>query len=131
MNRRRFLATTGTAGLLGLAGCSSLPGMNSCSGTPEYDYEWQAEGFVGRGFEPTIILTGRIESQSDNCSLDEVEVTADVLDSSGSEIMSKSTIVRQIAPRDEEKFIIWFYPSQNEVDRVDGYHVSAEVPDSD
>ena len=130
MDRRRFLATAASAGLAATAGCTAgvLSSEPSCNGVPEYDYDWEAEPFVGSGYDPTVIMTGTITNRSDNCGLDVVEITADAVDANGDVVISKSTTVRQIGPRDEEVFIIWYYPNEDEAQRIDDYELSSTVP---
>lgn len=128
MNRRNFLRTAVFGGVVALSGCTSSSSVTSqCTGTPEYDYEWQAEGFVGRGFQPTIILEGEVTNRSDDCGLDALEFTVDAVDGSGAVVLSKSEIVRDIGPNDTEVFVIWFYPNKDEAEQVDDYSVAAET----
>lgn len=122
--QRRHLLTAATTGLAAsLAGCTgSLP--SSCGDVP-YDYEWDATPYFDADSNIVVVVEGELVNRSDDCGLDAVEVSVDAVDSTGATVLSKSMVVRQIGPRDEEHWLVRFHPSREEATSIDNYDVSA------
>jgi hypothetical protein len=130
MNRRDILGAAASGVAVSVAGCAgSLP--TGCADTPPFDYTWEANPYLTLDNNVVVLVEGELQNQSDDCALDVVEVTVAAVDAQGETVTSTSTIVRDIAPHDEELWLVRFRPSGDDVRRFDDYEVSTSAPDSE
>lgn len=123
MDRREYLAAAGLAGAAALSGCSAL---QSASGSPDVEWEWETRGFVGAGMTPTVFVTGSVENVGDGRA-GELELTASLLREDGTTIDDRMKPIRSIAPNEEQMFYYRFVLDAAEVDAFDEAEVTGEL----
>lgn len=126
MDRRTFIASTVTA----TAGSVALAGCLSSGGRPEVEWEWNSRGFVGQGFQPTLLVTGDIRNVGD-ADADTVALTCTLKDSTGATIDDKTRRLHSIEPGEQQYFHFLFTIDEGETDAVDDITIGAEFPDAD
>lgn len=93
------------AGAAGLAGCTvHLPKP----GDPELAHEVATERFVGDGFQPTVLVTGRVTNVG-GVYVERARATARLEDANGERIDRRSTILERLE-REETQPIHFVFP---------------------
>jgi hypothetical protein len=130
MKRRAFLGTAATAVTAGVAGCSGNPlaSGGSC-GELDYDIGWESEAILNTNNTPEILFVGTFANRTDNCDVELVVLTIEVLDANNEVLLSTKRTLRQIEPRDEERFIARLRPSDQQFGEVDDYRVVTTFPE--
>lgn len=126
MDRRQYLGALGVAGTAVLAGCGAVSNL---TGSPEMEWEYQYESFVGGGFQPVIFVTGEIENVGD-APAEEFELTAELLNATGNALDSRRKMIRSVDPNEEQMFHYRFNVSGADVDRVEEVEVTGEFPEN-
>lgn len=125
MNRRQFLKGTAVAGATSLAGCTNALGS---AGKAEMEWEYEWEGFVGVGFQPTIIVTGEIENVGEGYA-ELFELECQILADDGSMLNSRKRRLRHIEISEEQLFHWIFSLSEDEANQFDTVEVKGSFPD--
>ena len=110
MNRRKFLAGAST-GLAALAGC--MGGRLNFTDSPRVRWDWQADGFLGEGMEPVIMIRGTVTNVSDTF-VDDVRLECTLLDGAGNRIARGKRHLTQLSTGEEQFYYFKFAVSQEE-----------------
>lgn len=126
MNRRQFICGTGAASLSLTAGCLDSNSVAQ-TGTPEMEWEYEWEGFVGTGFQPATIVTGEIENVGTGYA-EEFELECQLLAEDQSIIESRTRRLRYFETNEEQLFYYRFRPSEEETEDLEEVEVKGSFP---
>lgn len=126
MHRRRFLAGLGAvSAATALAGCTvHLPKP----GEPELETTAESSGFVGDGFQPTIVVTGEV-SNVGPVYVKRARLTARLVDGNGEDIDSRSTVIEKLEREETQQFSFTFPVSATDVSSFDHVEIDVTFPE--